>query len=165
LPTEEYDFVQKHIGIINNDELITMDNWVGEKTKSKESDLLLQMDIEGFEYQALLNISDTLLKRFRIMVIEFHYLNEFWNPRFFEIAKAVFEKILNSHACVHIHPNNCCGVNKRFGMEIPSVAEFTFYRKDKISSLVYETKFPNPLDFDNTNKKSIFLPKIWYSNN
>lgn len=164
LPKDRYDFIKKFIGVTNNEDFITMDEWVDTKSNSENSDLLLQMDIEGAEYETILNISDKLMARFRIAIIEFHFLHDLWNPLFFKYAKLVFEKILQTHICVHIHPNNCCGIEKRFGIEIPRVAEFTFLRKDRISEFTYEDSFPHKLDFDNTSKKSIVLPKDWYRN-
>lgn len=81
------------------------------------------------------------------------------------MAKKVFNKILQTHSCVHIHPNNCCPINSRLGIDIPMVAEFTFLRNDRFMPTNYETIFPNELDFDNVkDKKSLFLSKIWYRN-
>ena len=159
---EEYHFTKKFIGTINNEDLITIDHWISSAKIDAKSDLLLQMDIEGHEYSSLLTISHTLMKRFRIIVIEFHDLNKIWNKEFFRLAQSVFLKILDTHVCVHIHPNNCCGMDVQKGIEIPRVAEFTFLRKDRITSLSNSTKFPHNLDFDNIDGKSIDLPKIWY---
>jgi len=159
---KEYHFTKKFIGTINNEDLITIDNWISSANIDSSSDLLLQMDIEGNEYSSLLTISNELMKRFRIIVIEFHDLNKIWNKEFFRLAQSVFLKILDTHVCVHIHPNNCCGTDVQKGIEIPKVAEFTFLRKDRITSLNNSTKFPHKYDFDNTEGKSIDLPKIWY---
>ena len=159
---KEYHFTKKFIGTINNEDLITIDNWISSANIDSSSDLLLQMDIEGNEYSSLLTISNELMKRFRIIVIEFHDLNKIWNKEFFRLAQSVFLKILDTHVCVHIHPNNCCGTDVQKGIEIPKVAEFTFLRKDRITSLNNSTKFPHKYDFDNTEAKSIDLPKIWY---
>lgn len=161
---DRYNFLKKFIGCTNNDDFITLDHWVNSSISSTDSDLMLQMDIEGAEYESLINVSDYLMKRFRIMVIEFHYLSELWNPRFFYFTQIVFNKILQTHACVHIHPNNCCGISNRLGLEIPRIAEFTFLRKDRLTSNSYQNHFPHELDFDNTENEHIVLPKAWYKN-
>lgn len=162
IPADQYNFIKKHIGCTNNSDFITMDDWVNSFHLKDNEDLLLQMDIEGGEYNSLINMSDSLLKRFRILVIEFHFLQDLWNPHFFNMAKAVFDKIVQTHTCVHIHPNNCCGIDSRFGIEIPRVAEFTFLRNDRSNFDNYQTYFPHKLDFDNTKKDPIVLPKNWY---
>jgi len=165
IPEDEYHFTKKFIGTINNEDVMTIDSWISSANINTSSDLLLQMDIEGHEYSSLLTVSHTLMKRFRIIVIEFHDLNKIWNKEFFRLAQSVFLKILDTHVCVHIHPNNCCGTDVQTGIEIPRVAEFTFLRKDRITSLKNSTKFPHKFDFDNTDEKSIGLPKIWYKQN
>ncbi|MGK0307159.1 MAG: hypothetical protein ACI8RP_000110, partial [Urechidicola sp.] len=49
------------------------------------------------------------------------------------------------------------------GIEYPVVAEFTFYRKDRIKFSQKANLFPHPLDEENTLKAPIALPKVWYS--
>jgi len=163
LKNEKFHFLKKFIGPITNGDFITMDDWVNESMIEKNSDLLLQMDIEGHEYFSIINMSDSLLKRFRIMVIEFHDLDKLINIEFYNKAMIVFKKILQNHICVHIHPNNCYEIFYFRGIEIPIVSEFTFIRKDRIKNWSPQITFPHPLDIDNTNKKSIILPKSWYS--
>ena len=162
IPTNQYDFIKKHIGCTNNSDFITMDEWVNSFCLNENEDLLLQMDIEGGEYYSLINMSDSLLKRFRILVIEFHSLEDLWNPHFFNLAEAVFDKILQTHSCVHIHPNNHHSIDTKFGIEIPKIAEFTFLRNDRANFENKQLKFPHKLDYDNTNKEHIVLPKNWY---
>lgn len=160
----QFSFIKKFIGPISNEDFISLDDWVNSSNlNSPNSDLLLQMDIEGFEYSTILSISDSLMKRFRIIVIEFHSLNKLWDKDFFEVASLVFEKLLQNHTSVHIHPNNCCGTFKIKGIEIPNVAEFTFIRNDRIEKNQHSYNFPNELDFDcDLNFKTIPLPKQWF---
>lgn len=162
IPEDQYNFINKYVGCTNNEDFITLDKWVNLNISKENSELLLQMDIEGGEYDSLMSISDSLMKRFRILVIEFHSLHKLWNPNFFRFAEIVFNKILQTHSCVHIHPNNCCGIYSKIGIQIPRVTEFTFLRKDRISSSNYESRFPHELDYDNTSNKHITLPKDWY---
>ncbi len=162
LPKDKYDFIRKYVGCTNNEDFITMDDWVKSKCQSDSSDLLLQMDIEGGEYNALINMSDSLIKRFRIMVIEFHSLHDLWNPYYYDLNQTVFDKILQTHICVHIHPNNCCGIDLRYGVKIPRVAEFTFIRKDRVKTKSFAVDFPHRLDYNNTTDKTISLPENWY---
>lgn len=163
LDTNKFNFIKKFIGCSVNEEYITMQNWVDNSGVSNNSDLLLQMDIEGYEYFVLLNMSNELLNRFRIIVIEFHSLQKMWNNDFYTLASTVFDKILQTHTCVHIHPNNCSGIDIQDGVDIPRLAEFTFIRNDRVKSKIPQTSFPHKLDFDNLDKEHISLPKNWYS--
>ncbi len=159
---ELFHFSQKYIGATSNVDFMTLDHWVDSSLPGSGSDLLLQIDIEGYEYEVFLSTSDALMRRLRIIVVEFHQLDQLWSKPFFSLAIRVFEKILQTHTCVHIHPNNCCGSLQRGELDIPRISEFTFMRNDRITNRSYRTIFPNPLDCDNTDKPPLPLPKCWY---
>ena len=155
-------FLKKYIGPFNNEDFITLDDWVKDSIKEDKEDLMLQMDIEGFEYACILNMSEQLLKQYRIIVIEFHNLHKMWNKEFFKIVELTFLKILSHHNCVHLHPNNIKKPYELYGVSIPSVLEITFLRKDRAQVLGYNKDYPHPLDADNTNNDNVTLPEIWY---
>ncbi len=157
-----FHFTKKFVGVTSNDDFMTMDNWVQDSSLYGGSELLLQIDIEGYEYEVFLSMSDILMNQFRVIVAEFHSLDQLWSRPFFKIASRAFDKILQTHACVHIHPNNCCGSLRKGGVEIPSVMEFTFLRRDRIGNASYQKIFPHPLDRDNTENPTLVLPRCWY---
>lgn len=159
---ERFVFTKKNVGAISLADSMTMDEWVETAQADDDADLLLQMDIEGGEYETLLAMSETLLGRFRILVIEFHLLDNLWSEPFFRVTAPVFAKILRRHTCVHLHPNNCCGTVKRGDIEIPRIMEFTFLRNDRLQASSFAPHFPHPLDRDNTPKNSVTLPRCWY---
>jgi hypothetical protein len=144
---------------------MTLDDWVDSSIPDSHDDLILQIDIEGCEYEVFLAASDKLMQRFRIIVVEFHQLGSLWNKPFFSLASRAFEKILQTHSCVHNHPNNCCGVLKHGGLEIPYLTEMTFLRNDRISNHSFTEKFPHELDRDNTGDPTLPLPECWYTDN
>lgn len=155
-------FDRKFVGALSNETFMTLDEWRDDRIPEYEGDLILQMDIEGAEFETLLNVSSGMLAQFRIMIIEFHDLQELFNKPFFVLASRVFERILQTHSVVHIHPNNCCGSVKSGGLQIPRVAEFTFYRNDRLERAGYRKTFPHPLDRDNTQSPTLVLPQCWY---
>lgn len=158
-----YNFLKKYLGSRDDSKSISLNTWVQSNVSQEEHDLLLQMDIEGAEYDCLINTPESMLNRFRIMVIEFHDLDRLWETTFFNDAKVVFEKILKNHKCVHIHPNNHIKIESKNHIDIPPVTEFTFIRKDRIKSDVFATKFPHRLDFDNApSQPTIKLPSRWH---
>ncbi|MDE2219851.1 MAG: FkbM family methyltransferase [Gammaproteobacteria bacterium] len=158
LPHERFHFERKYLGVTTDDDFMTLDDWVSRAPLRADSDLMLQIDIEGFEYEVLLGASDRLMRRFRMIVAEFHLLDQFWNEAFFGLAARAFEKILQTHACVHIHPNNSSALLKKRGLAIPPLAEFTFLRRDRAIGPGYAAEFPHPLDGDNTTRAHIALP-------
>lgn len=164
LPAEDHNFhfIKKFIGANTTENFIRLDEWITSSNIDGSSDLILQMDIEGSEYEALISSSDEVMKRFRILIIEFHGLHNLWSYPFFRLAKSAFDRLLKFHSCVHIHPNNARGICKINGLEIPKLMEFTFYRKDSFQISSEVLSYPHPLDKDNTNFKHIALPKCWW---
>ncbi len=161
-PNEKFVFQKKYLGATSNADYMTINEWMAGSIDDQHGDLILQMDIEGYEYEVLLNISPENLNRFRIIIIEFHWLNWLWNRQFYLLASSAIVKLLQTHQCVHAHPNNACYVTNLHGISIPSMIEFTFYRKDRDEMASYSTTFPHPLDRDNAAARSVKLPKVWY---
>lgn len=159
---ERFRFEKRYIGAITNSDFMTIDHWVETAAVDEASDLLLQIDIEGYEYEALLATSDRLMRRFRIIVGEFHLLNQLWNRPFFSLVSSTFEKILQTHTCVHIHPNNDVDIFDRWGLAIPPLAEMTFLRNDRVAEPHPAQSFPHPLDSDCTPRTHVALPACWY---
>ena len=160
-PAETHDrfhFVRKYLGGVADDDTMTINTWVDESLQGRAGDLILQMDIEGAEYTVLSSASEELLLRMRIIIVEFHHLDALFSQRTFALMAPCFEKLLATHACVHIHPNNCCGTVTVRDIELPRIAEFTFLRRDRLGTGSYATQFPHPLDGDNTVKPHLPLP-------
>jgi len=157
-----FHFQKKFVGAVTEGLFCTLEDWVRNALPQRDGDLLLQMDIEGYEYETLLATSADTLKRFRIIVIEFHELEYLYCAPLFSLYRKIFEKLLQTHACVHIHPNNMCPAISVSGVELPSLAEFTFLRRDRISGSEFATTFPHLLDRDNTDKQHLALPKTLF---
>ena len=163
---DRHDFKKKHLNTFNNEKNITLDSWVNEKIVDKKNDkLILQMDIESNEFAIIYNASMETLKRFKIMVIEFHDFNNLRNFFGFKIFNDVFDKILKNHTIVHAHPCNGSGYTYINSYKVPKIIEFTFIRNDLIKSKKkIDYDLPHP-DFDFKNlpqKKDLYLPKIFY---
>lgn len=168
---ELFHFTPKYIGATSSGDFMKIEDWVADSLPNSSSDLLLQMDIEGYEYETFLNMPDSLMNRFRIIVAELHWLDQLWSWPFFQLGSRAIEKVLQTHTCVHIHPNNCGILLNKDGVPVPATIEITFLRKDRGVSVdgvslgenCYVTTFPHPLDVDNTSAPSIVLPQNWYA--
>ncbi len=158
-----FHFEKKFVGAWSAGEFLSLDSWVRASLPPSANDLLLQIDIEGFEYEALLAASEQLLGRFRVVVAEFHSLDQLWSRPFFELAGRAFGKLLATHACVHIHPNNRSRSLVKGGLELPPVMEFTFLRRDRCLRATPRSDFPHPLDADNTARRHVRLPACWHA--
>lgn len=159
---KRFNFEKKFIGGLQKSNFITLESWINSAKVEEEADLLLQMDIEGFEYEVLNATPVETLHRFRILVIEFHLLDNLGMPWHYYRSKKAFQKLLTNHTCVHIHPNNSCGLTNIKGIEVPGIAEFTFLRNDRINEKSKIESLPHPLDRDSVNAEAFALPQIWY---
>ena len=141
------DFTASWVGpYTDGEKIISLTQWIEEKSQSS-GDLMLQIDIEGAEYQTLIAIPTKLLKRFRIIVIELHFLEALKNRwAFQQIYSPFFDKLLSEFDIVHAHPNNCCGLWNYGGVEYPRLIELTLHRKDRGRYLIPRKTSRNELD-------------------
>lgn len=134
------------------------------ESQSRPGDWLMQMDIEGAEWRVLLNAPDEDLSRCRILLIEFHHLQRLFSASNFEFMASVFERLLKSYDVVHIHPNNASRVATLGDIEIPTVMEFTFLRRDRFAAghPIGVAVYPHPHDSECVpTRPPLPLPKIW----
>ena len=146
--TENQDFTEAWVGPATDESsTISLSDWIEIKSPG-DSDLILQMDIEGAEFQTLLSVSTKLLNRFRIIVIEFHFLEALKNRWAFNLMYTpIFSKLLENFDVVHLHPNNCCGTWTVGDLEFPRIIEVTFHRKDRAISDLKNADIKNQLDY------------------
>lgn len=113
-----------------------------------ENTMLLKIDIEGDEFDSLLNATDETLNKFMCIVAEFHWLRDEDKKHKIEC----FRKLNNLFYIIHVHANNHSPITvKEDFYHLPDVMEITFIRKDLIDGEVVlsKDKFPTKLDFPN----------------
>ncbi len=158
-----FKFEKKFLGCSNDDIFMTLESWVNKEMPNDPSDFLLQMDIEGSEYDVLIESSNELLRKFRIIIVEFHDMQNLLDRFGIKVINACFSKLLRDFEIVHIHPNNNHEPAKLYGYEIPPALEITFLRKDRIKKRNPAKQFPHLLDkkcIDH--KKDYALPACWH---
>ena len=151
------------LGTSTNDNYIRFEDWLAKSGIEGDHNLLLQMDIEGFEWECLSGVSVETLNKFRIIVVEFHGVKNICNYKLFlEIYSPVIDKIMQYFDVVHFHPNNCCGsYNFSESFAFPNVFEVTFHRKDRAIKYLGFRDLPNSLDVKNVSMNedlSIIFP-------
>jgi len=156
-----FNFSKKFLDTFSSPSTVTLNDFC---KQAPEGDLLLQMDIESAEYRVLSSASEELVNRFRIMAIEFHWLDSLFTPFGLREIGAVFDRLLRTHNVVHIHPNNCRPPVGHAAVQIPCIMEFTFLRKDRTLG-GGQVQLPHPLDRDNVQDLPGYpLPDCWWRN-
>lgn len=148
---------------------ISLDDWVRIREPGEGTNLLLQMDIEGAEYDVLLSASESVLGRFRYAVIEFHNLSRMilGGPAEREILSRTIERLGETFVAVHSRANNCCAMTKLPGtnFKIPEVLEVTFAHQSQLNSSgrFRRPLVPHPLDIRRNveSRKPLHLSGKW----
>jgi hypothetical protein len=158
-----FHFSKRYLGTVTDDVFITMADWLQTSVTPDESDLILQMDIEGGEYDVIFQTPEEIWKRFRIVAIEFHDVNTIFQPMGLKLLSLCMSRLLRVFDVLHIHPGNCGGTVRKGTLEIPRLLEVTFLRKDRISTRQAAFSFPHPLDRPNFREiPALELPECWY---
>jgi hypothetical protein len=152
---------------------ISLSDWIDLTEPAATGDFLLQMDIEGGEYEVLLSSPPEVLGRFRILVIEFHGVRSDLESRGEgAVIFRVIEKLSPSFVVAHVHPNNCCGLKRLPGGRalIPEVMEVTFLRRDRLAEVptvgsIRSPRIPHQLDIGPNDplRPPVFLNTSWTS--
>lgn len=154
----QFSFTKKFVTATRSSSSMTLDEWV-DREKARNKRLIVQMDIEGAEFEVLLNASTELMQKIDVLVLEFHGLERLLSRAFFPIGKALIDRLLEFFNVYHLHPNNVGSVAAAGdGIRVPSLLEITF-----LSKRVCGERSPGPvallpLEIDSPNKSS--LPDI-----
>jgi len=127
----------------------TLCDWVNKYADRDAGDLALQMDIEGAEWQVLASTPDSLLKQFRIVIVEVHTVSKItsWR-RFRNEVRPFFSKLLKGHYVAYLHANNSMTSTSVGSLIIPEILEITFHRRDRIREKPRPLHIPTCLDYD-----------------
>lgn len=165
---QNFNFIPKYIGSRTYGDFITLSDWISSTKIDNKSNLMLQMDIEGGEYDVLTFESSDLLSKFSTMIIEFHFVQNISIINSLISFSSIFEKIFKYFSICHLHPNNYSKIENYHGIDIPATLEISFIRNDKIEKIknINPITLPNVLDKkNNPENPDIIMPRIWWDKN
>ena len=143
---------------------ITLDNWINKKVGMEANNLLLQMDIEGEEWEIFASNESEFLNRFEIMIVEFHGLERIlYDYQFARLAEASLSKLSLTFTNVFCKANNAGGWVYFKGKKFPKVIECTFVRKNSslLAIIANSDKQNSKLDYrNNINLPPLAIPKL-----
>ena len=159
---DNFLFSKRMIGLetIDFQNNISLGNWI--KASGEESDdLLLQMDIEGSEYEALIDADREILAKFRVIVVELHGLHSLVTKAGYRLIALALSKLLEEHVSLHLHVNNASDGLTLGDFTFPDTLELTLIRKDLVAEIREEyATLPHALDRPNTSKPDWHLSLI-----
>ena len=102
----------------------------------EKNDFILKMDIEGDEYKNILDLKEEYLERMRILVFEFHFLNQIIYPDKFSIISSCFQKLLKNFHIVSINQTYDDNLIASYGQSfLYTTLEISFLRKDRFEKI------------------------------
>ena len=107
---------------------------------------ILNMDIEGSEWDVIDSVDAGFFGGFSQVTIEFHGLERLREPSFREFAKGVLHKLCQTLFPVHIHGNNWGKLFAVGEFECPDVMEVTFVNRAKYPRTTDPGSYPTLLD-------------------
>lgn len=161
---DNFEFIPKFLGTYTKNEFITLSDWI-RQSKVTDKKKILQMDIEGAEFDVLLYESVETLSSFSTLTIEFHFMERMFQKDFLRMLNIIFDKIYKNFFICHVHPNNCCGIYSLNGVDVPRVMEVTFIRNDLLDSVksTNSINLPHSLDRKNLEQnEDIVMPEMWW---
>ncbi|HBK09236.1 MAG TPA: hypothetical protein DDZ81_25820 [Acetobacteraceae bacterium] len=156
-PVSHPRFRHFRVGITHDDSLgpnlKRLDTILRQNGHAQRHDMVLKIDIEGHEWDALESLDDKTLGQFRQIVAEFHGLQLLDMPLFRQRAHRLFSRLREQFEVIHVHGNNFSGTRDLDGIPVPDCIEISFVRKDQYSFAPSVELFPGPLDAANDSSK------------
>lgn len=115
-----------------------------------ERDIILQMDIEGSEWDFFETASREDMLRFKQILVEFHETG-IWLHRY-----TVLRKILETHIPIHVHYNNAANAVAFAGDSMvycDKLVEVSYVRADGLAATACPEYYPTKLDSPNLSKR------------
>ena len=113
--------------------------------------IILKMDVEGAEYDALAAVDDATFDRIDQIVLELHGLKKLWRPKWLEAFVNTMTRLNGRFTLFHVHANNYDGreLHVLSGMPVCNVLELSYIRSSRVGRSPSTTVYPTPLDRPN----------------
>jgi hypothetical protein len=109
--------------------------------------LILKLDAEGAEIDAIGMASETCLRRFEQIVLEIHGLVNLGRDDYRDSFVAMFSKLNKLFTLFHVHANNHDGPNAIYtvsGCPVSNLLELSYVRTASIERYASRTLYPTP---------------------
>lgn len=125
--------------------LDSLPNLIARNGHANHTDLILKMDIEGYEWEVFESMDERTLRQFSQIVLEVHTLVLGGSEKQAQIAQ-VLEKLYQTHQPVHVHANNHGFIGVVGGVTMPDTLELTYVRRSDHQFTTCNRMFPSEFD-------------------
>ncbi|KVH48566.1 hypothetical protein WJ39_11840 [Burkholderia diffusa] len=122
-----------------------LDDLIARNGHKGRSDLILKMDIEGFEWEVFEAMSPETLAQFSQITLEVHTL-ALADAKLQEKIVGALERLYAVHQPVHVHANNHGYIGVIGGVVLPDTMEVTYVRRADHRFMSCARMFPSEID-------------------
>ena len=122
--------------------------------------LILKMDVEGAEFDALIHLPNEIMSRFEQLVLELHSLDRLGESGYRAGFCELIKKLNHQHTLFHVHANNFDGPDTFVfvgGLPVTRHIEISYVRSTSVTRRQSRTLYPTLLDFPNTAQRDKLL--------
>jgi hypothetical protein len=149
-------------GLEGGPNLKTLDALIAENRHQENRNMLLKMDIEGYEWDVFRQLPSSNINQFRQIVLEFHQLTPFGSEAAYNRIVEVLRKINQTHQAVHIHGNNWSVPAWIGDLVLPDFLEVSYVRRGDFKERLAPGTRQFPTDLDMPAFKD--WPDIYFAN-
>lgn len=167
LPYEDdrFHWVRQGIaGAGETDELKTLAHHIEKNGHTDRTDLVMKIDVEGYEWDVFSRVEDAVLSQFQQIVIELHWFDHIERSDLYEKMMKSLAKLQRIFAPVHVHSNNNVGQVILGNVAVTPLLEITYVRRTEVKTKPNTRIFPTALDQPNNPAyPDIFLGNFRFS--
>lgn len=123
--------------------------------------MILKMDVEGYEWEFLETVDETILEKFDQILFEFHEIITASSVEKKLQKLHALEKLNKTHHLIHLHGNNCDSAIYLGEACIPNVLEATYVNRKRYSLEDADIILPISLDAPNSSSNEELVLGKW----
>jgi hypothetical protein len=123
--------------------------------------LILKMDVEGAEWDAVSLMPDAVISRFEQIAIEVHDFHRLKDPAFADKVAASLQKINKFFTLFHVHANNNNTMETVEGFSIYNLLELSYVKTGIVKRGPSRTLYPTDLDSPNEQDRPDYILSVF----
>lgn len=142
----------------NIDRCRTLEAFIQENGHENRDDLILKMDVEGAEWDAIAAVPSSTLVQFKQMVFELH---DVYSQQNHKNICAFLSKLNETHQPVHVHGNNYAVYERAGDLVMPWALEVLYVRRRDHHFLESSHFYPLDQDMPNDIRRRDIRFGVW----
>jgi hypothetical protein len=122
-------FISKTLGALDAEESISLKTLINNVSKNKA--VIVKLDIEGGEVEALRNLPKNILQKITCLSMELHSISSLHDNN--QILEMLNHLNTAGFRCIYLQANNGCLTYTMSGYLIPDNIEVTFVKKNRVT--------------------------------